>query len=465
MTLVWKTLYLVVVLFGGYLVTTRGIPWAYTGLGRRLGFSMKMTPITEKRITRFKRIRRGHWSFVAISSLFVTSLFLELIVNERPLVIRFDGRTELPALRDWTNKVLFFVDFPVFLPKNEFGQTGGGEVDYGFFRRSCDDSSLLDERIIDSKEKADRAKARFEKLDPPAADDSEFKRSRYDQRKVTYEKRAEQLVDLERAQGVFEEGRAGIVPTLYPFSPNSLRHDFDKPPPNKPSFEDGIPLGTTVAGRDVLVLLVYGFRISLAFALIVAVCGYTVGVIAGGIQGYYGGWVDIGTQRFEEIWGSIPFLFTIMIIASLVTPSFAVLAGLMIVLRSWLGITFYVRGEFYREKAKDYVQAAIGSGVSDWKIITKHILPNSMVPVVTFAPFGIVAYIGSLVSLDYLGFGLPPGTPSWGALLRQGLENVRFYPYLVFIPVAALASTLYSVVMVGEAVREAFDPKVFSRLR
>lgn len=465
MTFVWKTLYLALVLAGGYQLTTRGIPWLYTCLGRRLGFSMKMTPITEKRVLRFKSIRRGHWSFVAISSLFVTSLFLELIVNERPLVIRFDGRTEFPALRDWTNKVLFFVDFPVFLPKNEFGQSGGGEVDYGFFRRSCDDPSLLDERITDAQEKAAKARARFEKLDPPGTDDSEFAKSRYEQRKITHEKRTQQLVDLQHSQEVFEAGEAGIVPTLYPYSPNSLRHSLDKPPPNKPSLGEGIPLGTTVAGRDVLVLLVYGFRISLAFALIVAVCGYAVGVITGGIQGYYGGWVDIGTQRFQEIWGSIPFLFTIMIIASLVTPSFAVLAFLMIVLRSWLGITFYVRGEFYREKAKDYVQAAIGSGVSDWKIITKHILPNSLVPVVTFAPFGIVAYIGALVSLDYLGFGLPPGTPSWGALLRQGLENVRFYPYLVFIPVAALASTLYGVVMVGEAVREAFDPKVFSRLR
>jgi len=148
-----------------------------------------------------------------------------------------------------------------------------------------------------------------------------------------------------------------------------------------------------------------------------------------------------------------------------VRPTFMVLVVMLIVLRSWLGITYYVRGEFYREKAKDYVQAAIGAGVSDWKIITKHILPNSLVPVVTFAPFGIVAYISTLVSLDYLGFGLPPGTPSWGALLRQGLENVKFHPHLLLVPTIALAATLYAVVMIGEAVREAFDPKVFSRLR
>ena len=273
------------------------------------------------------------------------------------------------------------------------------------------------------------------------------------------------LEKLREGRKVFADGGAWILQTLYPYSPNSLRDDVKENWPQGPSLAQGLPLGTTEGGRDVLVMLLYGFRISLAFALLVAVVGYVVGVIAGGIQGYYGGWTDILTQRFVEIWGSIPFLLTIMIIASLVKPSFFVLATFMIVLRSWLGITFYVRGEFYREKAKDYVQAAIGAGVSDWRIITRHILPNSLVPVVTFAPFGIVAYIGALVSLDYLGFGLPPGTPSWGALLRQGLQNVKFHPYLVIVPVFALASTLYAVVMIGEAVREAFDPKVFSRLR
>ena len=252
---------------------------------------------------------------------------------------------------------------------------------------------------------------------------------------------------------------------LYPYGPDELRLDLPENPPNKPSLERGIPLGTDTSGRDVLPLMLYGFRISLAFALAVAAIGYAIGVVVGGIQGYYGGWIDILSQRFVEIWGSIPFLFTIMIIASLITPSFALLVALMVVLQSWLGITYYIRGEFYREKAKDYVQAAIGTGVADWKIIVRHILPNSLVPLVTFAPFGIVAYIGALVSLDYLGYGLPPGTPSWGALLRQGLDNVRFYPHLTIIPTVALAATLYTVVMIGEAVREAFDPKVFSRLR
>ena len=128
-------------------------------------------------------------------------------------------------------------------------------------------------------------------------------------------------------------------------------------------------------------------------------------------------------------------------------------------------MTYYMRGEFYREKAKDYVQAAIAMGCNNWTVMMKHILPNSLVPVVTFAPFSIVGYITTLVSLDYLGFGLPVGTPSWGILLDQGMKYIKYYPHLIIIPSVALALTLFTVVMIGEAVREAFDPKVFSRLR
>ncbi|MCK5106937.1 MAG: ABC transporter permease subunit, partial [Elusimicrobiales bacterium] len=183
------------------------------------------------------------------------------------------------------------------------------------------------------------------------------------------------------------------------------------------------------------------------------------------IMGYFGGWVDIVLQRFIEIWGSIPFLFTIMIIASIISPGFLLLAILLVCLRSWIGITYYIRGEFYREKAKDYVQAAIAMGATEWSVMMKHILPNSLVPLVTFAPFGIVSYIGLLVSLDYLGFGLPVGTPSWGTLLDQGMKYIKYYPHLIIVPSIAFAITLFTVVMIGEAVREAFDPKVFSRLR
>ncbi len=467
MAIFGKMVYLAVVLVLGYLLTVRAIPWVATRLGRLMGFRMQASPITLKRIRRFKRIRRGYRSFLIIATAGVTSLFLELVVNEKPLFIRYENNWAMPALKEWTARVagIAFIEIPTFNKKDDFGQAGDSEVDYRLFARCVADPSLLDPKIEDAGERYEKARERFEKLTLPKPDDSEFKKSRYAQRKQTAAKRESQLRRLEQAKGVFQRGEARVWQTLHPYSPTTLRHDLEKNPPNKPSPRQGIPLGTTVAGRDVLVLLVYGFRISLAFALMVALCGYSIGIVVGAIQGYYGGVVDIVTQRIVEIWGSVPFLFTIMILASLVTPNFWVLAILMVCLRSWLGITFYVRGEFYREKAKDYVQAAIGTGVSDWKIMVAHILPNSLVPVVTFMPFGIVAYISSLVSLDYLGFGLPPGTPSWGALLRQGLDNVKWYPHLVMVPVCALASTLYMVVMVGEAAREAFDPKVFSRLR
>jgi microcin C transport system permease protein len=175
--------------------------------------------------------------------------------------------------------------------------------------------------------------------------------------------------------------------------------------------------------------------------------------------------VDIGVQRFIEIWSAIPFLFVLMIVASIVRPSFWTLALMLIVLSAWVGITYTVRGEFYREKARDYVQAAVAVGVRTPKIMARHILPNALVPVVTFLPFEIVVNIDVLVALDFLGFGLPPGTPSWGDLLRLGAENVSNHPELVMAPVLALAITLFCVVSIGEAVREAFDPKTYSRLR
>jgi microcin C transport system permease protein len=223
-------------------------------------------------------------------------------------------------------------------------------------------------------------------------------------------------------------------------------------------------MGTDDRGRDVFARLVHGFRISITFAIGVVAAAYFLGICVGSTLGFFGGRVDIYGQRLVEIWAGLPFLYTVIIISSVVRPSIPILIFLLAAF-SWVGISLYMRGEFYREKSKDYVQAAIGTGVSDWKIITKHILPNSIVPIVTFTPFALVGFISALVSLDYLGFGLPPGTPSWGALLRQGLENVKDYPHLTIVPTLALAGTLYAVVMIGEAVREAFDPKVFSRLR
>jgi microcin C transport system permease protein len=221
--------------------------------------------------------------------------------------------------------------------------------------------------------------------------------------------------------------------------------------------------------------LAYGFNISMTFAILVMVAGYAVGIGVGAALGYFGGRLDIIAQRGIEIWSSLPFLYTIIIISSVIVPVYfpgrnQILQPslwLLIAILSafdWMGITYYVRGEFYREKAKDYVGAAIAGGVSETRIMFSHILPNALTPVVSFLPFTIVANISSLVALDFLGFGLPAPTPSWGELIGQGMNNLTKW-WIVFYPLGALFLTLLLVVFIGEAVREAFDPKEYSRLR
>lgn len=248
----------------------------------------------------------------------------------------------------------------------------------------------------------------------------------------------------------------------YPFSPTeNLLRELPGNPPHPPSLEHWC--GTDDRGRDVFARLAYGFRISITFALGVVVLSYAIGMAVGACFGYFGGRIDIFGQRLVEIWAALPFLYTIIIVSSIVRPNI----GLLVVLLAtfgWISISFYMRGEFYREKAKDYVAAAIAQGESNGSILFRHILPNSLTPVISFAPFAIVGSISSLVSLDFLGFGLPPPTPSWGELVGQGLANIQKW-HLVLFPLGALFTTLLMVVFIGEAVREAFDPKVFSRLR
>jgi microcin C transport system permease protein len=456
----------------GFLLTTQVIPRATLFLLRILGFNTQASPVTLKRIARFKRIRRGYWSFLALTTIFVTSLFLELLVNGRPLVIHYGDRTAFPAIAEWASKAVFFADVAYFQRKSDFGQSGDDEVDYRRFALDAANPELVKSRLADDRKKLDEARATLK-----AAQDhnAELKaqgervsvedRMRVAALKNDAEQLETELAEREKTQGTFLSAHPWCVMPIYWYGPTDYRLDLPQSPPSNPSFASGAPLGTDEAGRDVLVLLLYGFRISLAYALVVWAVGYSIGTVIGALQGYFGSWTDIGLQRVEEIWSSIPYLYVIMIIASLVTPTFGKLVLLTVILSSWLGITFYMRAEFYREKAKDYVQAAIGSGVSDFRIMTRHILPNALVPIVTLSPFTIVGYVSSLVALDFLGFGLPPGTPSWGNLLEQGLENVLFHPHLIIAPSVALVLTLFSLVLVGEAVREAFDPKVFSRLR
>ena len=267
-------------------------------------------------------------------------------------------------------------------------------------------------------------------------------------------------------------GNWAILP-LYPYSPTESLLDLPGFPPHPPSGEHFF--GTDDRGRDIFARLAYGFNVSMTFALLVLAFSYAIGIAVGAALGYFGGKLDILGQRVIEIWSSLPFLYTIIIVSSIVVPiylpgrnlllqpSFWLLIVILTVF-GWMGITYYVRGEFYREKAKDYVGAAIAMGASDRVIMFKHILPNSLTPVVSFAPFMVVGNIGALVALDFLGFGLPAPTPSWGELIGQGMENLTKW-WLVFFPLMAMFATLLLIVFIGEAVREAFDPKQFSRLR
>ncbi len=269
----------------------------------------------------------------------------------------------------------------------------------------------------------------------------------------------------ELAEQYAEEGAGNwVLMPPYPYHPNeSLLRDesLPGPPPHAPNASHW--MGTDDRGRDVFARLVYGFRNTMMFGLGVVAISYTLGTAIGASLGYFGGRVDIIGQRFVEIWAGLPFLYTVIIISSIIRPNVGFLI-LILSMFGWIGISYYLRGEFYREKAKDYVAAAVAQGESDSAIIFRHILPNALTPIISFAPFALVGNIGALVSLDFLGFGVQPPTPSWGELVGQGRANLTEW-HLVLFPLGALFCTLLMVVFIGEAVREAFDPKTFSRLR
>jgi microcin C transport system permease protein len=244
------------------------------------------------------------------------------------------------------------------------------------------------------------------------------------------------------------------------FPPNPYHHGtinyFAKAPnPAAPGAQN--LLGTDDRGRDLLARLLYGFRVSVVFALLVAAMCTVVGVLLGAIQGYFAGWTDIAMERFNEIWGAMPVLYMLIILSSLFAPSFWLLVGLLS-LFGWLGIAAYVRAEFLKNRTLDYVRAARALGQSNRKIMLRHILPNSLTPVVTLIPFELASAIGALTSLDFLGLGMPPGTPSLGELLSQGKENLYAW-WISLSTFVVLVVTLLLLILVGDALRDALDPR------
>jgi microcin C transport system permease protein len=252
-----------------------------------------------------------------------------------------------------------------------------------------------------------------------------------------------------------QEGDGSIVWAPIPYSYRTINYDLPTPAPSPPTNEN--LLGTDDQGRDVLARVVYGFRITILFALVLTLASSVIGVIAGAIQGYYGGKVDLYFQRFIEIWSNLPVLFLLIILASLVEPNFWWLLGIML-LFSWMNLVDVVRAEFLRGRNLEYVRAARALGVSNRNIMFKHILPNAMVATLTFMPFIFNGGIVTLTALDFLGFGLPPGSPSLGELIAQGKENLQA-PWLGITAFVVLSIMLTLLIFIGEAVRDAFDPR------
>ncbi|MCU0372382.1 MAG: ABC transporter permease subunit [Ignavibacteria bacterium] len=261
----------------------------------------------------------------------------------------------------------------------------------------------------------------------------------------------------------FENRNSGdfVLMPAYPYGPlENLLDEVNGVPPTPPSAEH--VLGTDDRARDVLSRLLYAFNTSLSFGIFVTLISFLIGTAAGALLGYKGGFFDSFGQRLIEIWSTLPFLFIVIIISSLFQPDF-ILLSIILTVFGWMGISYYVRAEVYREKSLEYVMSAYSSGTGISKILFRHIIPNSLTPVLSFAPFAVAANIMSLVSLDFLGFGLPPPEPSWGEMLSQGLRDMSRW-WLVVYPLGVQFLTLLAIVFIGEGIRKAFDPKEYSEI-
>jgi microcin C transport system permease protein len=326
---------------------------------------------------RFKRNSLGYWSLVVFGLLVALSLMAEVISNDRPLVVRFEGATYFPILKDYSEK------------------TFGGDFDTA-----------------------------TDYLDP-------FIRER-----------------------LSKDGNWAVF-APNPYGYKTLNYFAKEPNPSAPSRDNW--LGTDDRGRDLLAQLVYGFRVSVLFALALTFTGVLLGVITGAVQGFFGGRTDLAFQRFIEIWSAMPELYLLIIFSAVFAPSMALLL-ILLSLFGWMGLSDYVRAEFLRNRQLDYVRAARALGVSPWQIITRHLLPNSLTPVVTFLPFRMSGAILALTSLDFLGLGVPPGTPSLGELLSQGKNNIDAW-WISLATFAVLVVTLLLLTLMGDALRDALDPR------
>ncbi len=258
----------------------------------------------------------------------------------------------------------------------------------------------------------------------------------------------------------FEESNSEnfLIMPIVPFNAFEIELRDNQSPPYPPSIESRHYLGTDTIGRDIVARLIYGFRICMIFSILLLIVNFSIGISLGCLMGYVGGKFDLIFQRIIEIWSAIPVLYVIMIVASIVVPNLLMLVLISVVF-GWMGLALFMRTASYKEKARDYVMAARALGASNRRIILKHILPNTISLIVTLIPFSVAGGIISLAALDYLGFGLAPPTPSWGELIDQGINNLHA-TWIISSIVSALVIVMVSVTFIGEAIREAFDPKL-----
>lgn len=361
-----------------------------------------LSPLNQRRWQNFKANRRGYFALWIFMILFVLSIFAEFLANDRPILVWFKGSLHVPIFQDYPEE--YWLGDDGFLPTTDY-------------------------KIIEIQEALD---ANGWALWPPI---------RYSFRTVNNE-----------------------VPEPAPSAPSWL-YSLDERCQGYPDGKDDPAciignwnwLGTDDQARDVLARSIYGFRISVMFGLVLTLLSAVIGVTAGAIQGYFGGWTDLLFQRFIEIWSSLPVLYILLIIAAILPPGFWILLFIML-LFSWVGFVGVVRAEFLRARNFEYVNAARALGVGNRTIIFKHLLPNAMVATLTFLPFILNGSITTLTSLDFLGLGLPPGSASLGELLAQGKNNLQA-PWLGITVFVVLSLMLSLLIFVGEAVRDAFDPR------
>ena len=365
---------------------------------------MALSPLNQRRWRNFRANRRAFWSLVLFSILFGLSLFAEVLANDKPLLVRHDGAFYLPILR--------------FYPETAFGGDFQTEAVYRDIEVQC--------LIVAAGSQAC--------WDDPAG--------------ILAEVRAGGTAAGEPVQAGW------IIWPPIPYSFNTV-NDIQGTAPSAPDARHW--LGTDDTARDVLARVIYGFRLSVAFALIVTFLTSVIGITAGAVQGYFGGLTDLAFQRIIELWGSTPSLYVIIIVAAVWQMNFWLLVGLM-VLFGWTGLVGVVRAEFLRARNFEYVRAARALGVPDRVIMFRHVLPNAMVATLTMLPFIITGTVGSLAALDFLGFGLPSSSPSLGELTLQAKQNLQA-PWLGFTAFFAFAIMLSLMVFIFEGIRDAFDPR------